>query len=201
MTAAPAVRCRGLTKRFGGATPLRAATGAPPAATPEDPAAMTALAHVDLDVAAGESVGIIGPNGAGKSTLLRILAGIAVPTAGSVDVSGTVRSIIELGAGFHPDLTGLENLRCLGVLHGRSLAEVDGSAERILAFAGLDLTSDDDHLIILQKRRKCLKSLAPGDRLNAARSVFQTKHTKSVALFTLPDLKARDNTRHQHHIA
>ncbi len=142
MTAAPAVRCRGLTKRFGGATPLRAATGAPPAATPEDPAAMTALDHVDLDVAAGESVGIIGPNGAGKSTLLRILAGIAVPTAGSVDVAGTVRSIIELGAGFHPDLTGLENLRCLGVLHGRSLAEVDGSAERILAFAGLDHAAD-----------------------------------------------------------
>lgn len=141
MATALAVRCRGLTKHFGEATALRAASGAVGAGS-GPPSGPLALDGVDLDVAAGESLGIIGPNGAGKSTLLRVLAGIAVPTAGSVDVAGSVRSVIELGAGFHPDLTGIENLRCLGVLHGRSLAQVDGAADRILDFAGLAHAAD-----------------------------------------------------------
>ncbi|MBL8774590.1 MAG: ATP-binding cassette domain-containing protein [Acidimicrobiales bacterium] len=133
----PTVRVRGLSKAYGapgGRTGMGAALH--PGTDPE--VTELALRAIDLDVECGESLGIIGPNGAGKSTLLKIIAGITRPTAGSIEVVGTARSVIELGAGFHDDLTGLENLRCLGVLHGQTLAQIDEATERVVAFAGLE---------------------------------------------------------------
>ena len=69
-----------------------------------------ALRDVSFDVAAGESIGVIGANGAGKSTLLRLMCGLGRPTAGSVNTAGRVAALLDLGAGFHPHLTGRENL-------------------------------------------------------------------------------------------
>lgn len=138
---APAVRIRGLSKGYGtpdGRKGARAALHP----TVEPQGTELVLRDIDLDVPVGQSLGIIGPNGAGKSTLLKMIAGITRPTAGSIAVVGSARSVIELGAGFHPDLTGLENLRCLGVLHGQTLAQIDAATDRVVAFAGLEHAID-----------------------------------------------------------
>ncbi len=86
---------------------------------------------------AGAIIGIVGPNGAGKSTLLRILSGNSLPTSGSVEFRGSVRSILELGVGFSPDLTGLENVYYNGRLFGSSGAALLERAPEIFEFAGL----------------------------------------------------------------
>jgi ABC-type polysaccharide/polyol phosphate transport system ATPase subunit len=96
-----------------------------------------ALQGVSLDVPAGESVGIIGKNGAGKSTLLKILAGISEPTSGTLDVRGQVSAMIELGAQFHPDYTGRENLEISGILLGLSRREVRERIGEAIDFAEL----------------------------------------------------------------
>ena len=96
-----------------------------------------ALTGVTFSVAAGEAVGIIGENGAGKSTLLKIVSGTTAPTTGTVEVEGTVASILELGAAFHPEFTGRENAVLYGALLGLNEAEVAERLERILAFAEL----------------------------------------------------------------
>ena len=96
-----------------------------------------ALRDVSLCVAAGESVGLIGHNGAGKTTLLRLLAGITRPTSGSVRTSGRVASLINLGAGFHPELTGRENIFLNGVILGLSRREVRQRFDDIVEFADL----------------------------------------------------------------
>ena len=77
-----------------------------------------ALRGVSFTVAPGESVGIVGPNGAGKSTLLRLLCGLGRPTTGSVTINGRVAALLELGAGFHPQLTGRENLSISAIVSG-----------------------------------------------------------------------------------
>jgi ABC-type polysaccharide/polyol phosphate transport system ATPase subunit len=93
---------------------------------------------VDLDVAPGEAVGVVGQNGSGKSTLLKLLAGILPPQAGTVEIGGTVASMLELGAGFHPDFTGRENIFMNASIHGMSDGEVDARFDDIVAFAELD---------------------------------------------------------------
>jgi ABC-type polysaccharide/polyol phosphate transport system ATPase subunit len=97
-----------------------------------------ALRNVSLDVAPGEAVGIVGENGSGKSTLLKILAGIIPPHAGTVEVEGRVSSMIELGAGFHPDFTGRENVYMSAAIHGLPRREVDRRLDAIVGFAELE---------------------------------------------------------------
>ncbi|MDQ3812209.1 MAG: ABC transporter ATP-binding protein [Chloroflexota bacterium] len=101
-------------------------------------AELWALRDVNLRVGPGESVGLIGHNGAGKTTLLKLVAGITRPTRGSIDSRGRVASLINLGAGFHPELTGRENIYLNGVILGLSRREVRQRVEAIVEFADLE---------------------------------------------------------------
>ncbi|MGH8770438.1 MAG: ABC transporter ATP-binding protein [Burkholderiales bacterium] len=96
-----------------------------------------ALTDINLEVRHGETLGVIGHNGAGKSTMLKHLAGIMTPTRGRIEVRGRLSALIEVGAGFHPDLTGRENVFLSGVILGMSRAEVARKFEEIVEFAGL----------------------------------------------------------------
>lgn len=96
-----------------------------------------ALDRIDLDVRRGESVGVIGENGAGKSTLLKIVAGVVRPSAGSVAVAGRVGALLELGSGFHPELTGRENIGLSGALIGLSPWEITSKTQSIIDFADI----------------------------------------------------------------
>jgi ABC-type polysaccharide/polyol phosphate transport system ATPase subunit len=96
-----------------------------------------ALTAVSFEVAPGETVGIVGANGSGKSTLLKLLAGIIRPTEGEVVVRGRLAALLELGAGFHPELTGRENVEIAGLLLGLSRKEVAARFDAIVRFAEL----------------------------------------------------------------
>ncbi len=96
-----------------------------------------ALRDVTFHVSRGETVGIVGRNGSGKSTALKLMAGVMAPTAGEVRVRGRVSPLIELGAGFHPDLTGRENVHLNGSILGMSSREIDEQFDSIVDFAEL----------------------------------------------------------------
>ncbi|MBF0521318.1 MAG: ATP-binding cassette domain-containing protein, partial [Nitrospirae bacterium] len=96
-----------------------------------------ALKDISFDVTRGEAFGIIGPNGAGKSTLLKLIAKILVPNTGAIKVSGRLAALIELGAGFHPDLTGRENIYLNGAILGMKRREIDRRFESIVEFSAL----------------------------------------------------------------
>lgn len=96
-----------------------------------------ALQDIELQVAQGEFLGIIGPNGAGKSTLLKVIARVLHPTAGRVRVRGRVCPLLELGAGFDPELTGRENIFLNGAILGYTRRDLQARQERIIDFAGL----------------------------------------------------------------
>ena len=96
-----------------------------------------ALKGVSFSIGDGEVVGIVGRNGSGKSTILKIIAGVYRPTSGSVIVSGKVAALIELGAGFHPELTGRENILLNGLLLGLSKREILAREQQIVDFAEL----------------------------------------------------------------
>jgi lipopolysaccharide transport system ATP-binding protein len=97
-----------------------------------------ALDDVTFDVAQGDVVGVIGKNGAGKSTLLKILSRITPPSAGHIELAGTVGSLLEVGTGFHPELTGLENVYLNGTILGMSKREIDRRLDEIIEFAEVD---------------------------------------------------------------
>lgn len=97
-----------------------------------------ALSGVSFQVAAGEAVGIIGPNGSGKSTLLKLLAGILQPTSGSVSVRGRLAALLELGAGFHPEISGRDNVEISGLLLGLTRREIAARFDEIVRFAELE---------------------------------------------------------------
>ncbi len=97
-----------------------------------------ALKDVSFDVKKGEVVGIIGRNGAGKSTLLKVLSRISEPTEGQIDLYGRVGSLLEVGTGFHPELTGRENVFLNGAILGMSRAEIKRQFDAIVDFAGVE---------------------------------------------------------------
>lgn len=97
-----------------------------------------ALKDITLEIKHGEVVGVIGRNGAGKSTLLKILSRITEPTKGIVDIYGRVGSLLEVGTGFHPELTGRENIFLNGAILGMGKAEIDSKFDDIVAFAEID---------------------------------------------------------------
>lgn len=95
------------------------------------------LRNIHLIIKKGERVGIIGPNGSGKTTLLKIIAGITIPTTGKVLTDGKIVSLIELDAGFHPDLTGEENIFLNGLLVGMTKDEIKAKLKEIISFADI----------------------------------------------------------------
>jgi ABC-type polysaccharide/polyol phosphate transport system ATPase subunit len=106
------------------------------ALSPDD--AVPALVDVSFDVTAGESLGVIGANGSGKSTLLKLLAGIFRPTSGQVAIEGRLAALLELGAGFHPEISGRENLEIGGLLLGLTRRQIAERFDAIVAFAGVE---------------------------------------------------------------
>lgn len=96
-----------------------------------------AIKDVSFSIAAGEAVGIIGRNGAGKSTLLKLICGVTAPEAGEITVKGSLTALLELGAGFHPEYTGMENIYLNGTLNGRSREEIRTKLPEILDFADI----------------------------------------------------------------
>ena len=95
------------------------------------------LKHVDLRVQRGESLGLIGENGAGKSTLLKLLTGVLTPTTGSVTVHARVGALLELGAGFHPEYSGRDNISLAAALYGLDAQETRAKIPQIIEFADI----------------------------------------------------------------
>jgi lipopolysaccharide transport system ATP-binding protein len=97
-----------------------------------------ALKDINFTIRQGETVAFIGPNGAGKSTLLKIISRITAPTKGVVRIRGRVGSLLEIGTGFHPDLTGRENVYLNGAIFGMSRSEVKAKFDDIVSFSGIE---------------------------------------------------------------
>jgi len=96
-----------------------------------------ALNNVSIEIRKGESVGIIGPNGAGKSTILKLISKVTIPTSGEIKVNGSVAGLLELGAGFHPELTGRENIWFNATILGMKRNEIEQKIDKIIDFSEL----------------------------------------------------------------
>ena len=101
-----------------------------------------ALKDINFEVAQGDVVGIIGKNGAGKSTLLKLLSRVTSPTTGSIRARGRIASLLEVGTGFHPELTGRENIYMNGAIMGMTKAEITRKLDEIIDFAGVEMYID-----------------------------------------------------------
>ena len=120
------------------ATSFRRRWGSGSPRSSQDAQHIWALRDVSFDVKPGEALGIIGPNGAGKSTLLKILSRITLPTEGRAEIRGRLGSLLEVGTGFHPELTGRENMFLNGAILGMRRAEIRRKFDEIVAFAELE---------------------------------------------------------------
>lgn len=96
-----------------------------------------ALNNISFEIKKGDTVGIIGKNGAGKSTLLKIITGVLTPSSGNIQVNGRIASLLELGAGFNPEMTGIENIYMNGTIMGYSKEEMDKKLDSIISFADI----------------------------------------------------------------
>jgi ABC-type polysaccharide/polyol phosphate transport system ATPase subunit len=140
----PAIQVNNLGKLFrlgigtGGHDTLREALGRVFRPKTDDRREVWALRGVDLEVERGEVLGIVGPNGAGKTTLLRILARITYPTEGSARTHGTVGSLLDVGTGFHGELTGRENVYLSGTVLGMRRREIRARFDEIVEFSGVE---------------------------------------------------------------
>jgi ABC-type polysaccharide/polyol phosphate transport system ATPase subunit len=150
MTAPAAVVAKGLsksyrkwgrTRAFGTLKSALLGRGFGAALAPSE--TVQALSDVSFTVARGETFGVVGPNGCGKSTLLKLVAGLFKPTAGALEVTGKVSALIELGAGFHPEISGRENVVINGVMLGLTRREIERKLPEIVAFSGLEEFIDE----------------------------------------------------------
>lgn len=108
----------------------------------DDKSHIWALRDIDFEVKEGESLGIIGRNGAGKSTLLKIISSITAPTTGRIEINGTIGSLLEVGTGFHPELTGRQNVYLSGTIHGMSRKRIAALFDEIVDFSGVETFID-----------------------------------------------------------
>jgi len=96
-----------------------------------------ALKDINLEIKRGEKIGIIGPNGSGKTTLLKLITGISSPTSGTIERNGEIISLIDLEAGFHPDLTGIQNIYLNGMIIGMNKTEINSKLKKIIDYADI----------------------------------------------------------------
>jgi lipopolysaccharide transport system ATP-binding protein len=142
----PAVLVRDLGKQYrigrrgAGSLYDRAArlVGADRNSPSEDDVTVWALRHISFSVDRGEVLGVLGKNGSGKSTLMKILARVTAPTEGVAIVQGRVGALLQVGTGFHPELTGRDNIALSGAILGMSIAEVEAVRDQIVEFAEID---------------------------------------------------------------
>lgn len=142
---APLLRVKGVEKRYppGAAQPGRFRAFWQLLARGHTEGGTRVLDEISFEVRKGESMGIVGANGAGKSTLLKMITGVLAPSTGSIEVNGSISALLELGAGFQPEYTGMENLRMNAGFLGLSRDQIDASLDDVLAFADIGKAIDE----------------------------------------------------------